>query len=102
MGSLFYYVSFVNYQYIICTLNGRKSMGNDKASLVLHKLSHRLLNLDFCSGVYIGGSLIEYKHLGIEKHGSCYSKKLLLTLGNIHPLLVNNGVIPIRQTSDIR
>lgn len=59
---------------------GGKTVGYYKAGSASAKLVHRLLNLNFGTGIHVGGSFVKDQHLGIRNHGTGDGYKLALTL----------------------
>ena len=76
-------------------------MGDDKAGLALHQLPHGRLDLDFRAGVHVGGGLIQNQHFGVQQHGPGNGEQLLLPLGDVHAVLVQNGVVTLGQAHDV-
>ena len=58
----------------ICILNGRKSVGDNKASSALHQVIHSLLDLHFCSCINRRCGLIQDQDLIVCQDRSCNGK----------------------------
>lgn len=93
MISLLNDISVLHHQDQICILNGRKSVGDNKAGSALHQVIHSLLDLHFCSCINGRCGLIQDQYLIICQDRSCNGKQLLLPLRNITGLLIQDHLI---------
>ena len=93
MISLLNDISVLHHQDQICILNGRKSVGDNKAGPSLHQVIHSLLDLHFCSCINGRCGLIQNQDLIVCQDRSCNGKQLLLPLRNITGLLIQDHLI---------
>ena len=61
-------------------LNGRETVGYNKAGTSFHHFCKSILNLLFCTGINRRSCLIKNQHSRQIKHDSCNTKKLFLSL----------------------
>ena len=61
---------------------------------------HRLLNLHLGTGIDAAGRLIQNQDLRIRQERARNRQQLLLTLRDVGRLLIENGVIALRQRPD--
>src|SRR5215469_5446208 len=80
--------------------NRREPVGDHEACSSLHQLGHRSLNLHLSSSVDAAGSFIENQHLRIGQECACDGKQLLLTLGDVAGILIQNGVVAVWKCPD--
>ena len=100
MAALLDNVTILHNQDQICVPDGGKSVSDDKAGSAFHQVIHSFLDLYLGSGINGGGSLIQDQDLIVCKNGSCNCQELLLALGNIAGLLIQNHVIASRLLHD--
>ena len=93
MISLLNDISVLHDKNQICILNGRKSVGDNKAGPSLHQVIHSLLDLHFCSCINGRCGLIQDQDLIVCQDRSCNGKQLLLPLRNITGLLIQDHLI---------
>lgn len=89
-------ISVFHNQDQICISNGGKPMGNDKAGSALHQVIHGLLDLHLGSGIYGRCGLIQDQDLIVRQDRPCNGEQLLLALGNVAGLLIQNHLIAAR------
>jgi len=75
-------------------------MGNDKAGSALHQVIHGLLDLHLGSGIYGRCGLIQDQDLIVRQDRPCNGEQLLLALGNVAGLLIQNHLIAARLLHD--
>lgn len=100
MCSLFNNVSILHNQNPVCRLYGGQPMGHHKAGPPFHQLFKCLLHPDFCSRINGRGGLIQNQHGRTHEHHPGDTQKLLLSLGNVFPILHNPCIIPILHPLD--
>ena len=93
MISLLNDISVLHDKNQICILNGRKSVGDNKAGSALHQVIHSLLDLHFCSCINGRCGLIQDQDLIVCQDRSCNGKQLLLPLRNITGFLIQDHLI---------
>ena len=75
-------------------------MGDDETGLSLHQLLHSPLNLLFRLGIHIGGRFVQDEHMGVQQHRPGDGEKLLLPLGQVHAVVVDDGIVALGELGD--
>ena len=101
MGALLHDIAAVYHQNRIGVLNGGQPVGDDEAGLAPHQLLHGRLDALLRLGVHVGGGFVQDQHFGVQQHGPGDGQQLLLALGDVQAVLVDDGVIPIGQAADV-
>ena len=66
-----------------------------------HQGVHALLYQRLRPGVDGGGGLIQNQHLGVQQHRPGNGQELLLALGNIQAVLIDDGIIAVGKAADV-
>ncbi|MNI36171.1 hypothetical protein D3C73_902140 [compost metagenome] len=70
----------IHHQDQISILNGRETVGNDKACSAFHQLIHRLLNLNLCPRIDAARRFIKNEDGRVSQDCPGNGQQLLLTL----------------------
>ena len=91
----------LDHQNGVGVLDGGKSVGNDKAGLVLHQCRHGVLNLDLRAGVHVGGGFVQNQNGCFGKKSAGDGDQLLLPLGDVYAVVGKHRLVAIGETADV-
>ena len=100
MGALLHHVPLVHHQDPVGIADGGEAVGDHEAGLPLHQLAHGPLDFPLGGGVDVAGRLVQDQHRRIVEHRPGDGQKLLLSLGDVSPVLADDGLVALRQAHD--
>ena len=100
VGADFFYVPAIHHHDLIGRQNGGEPMGNRDHGLAGGEGLQRHLNLFFRFGIERGSGLVEKKDGRVLQNGARDGKALLLSAGQEHPFIANDGVVFLRLFQD--